>query len=87
MEGGVDFEVTTENVEKDFMRAREYGGTGSWTGLFRHELDLLSGDVERYRISDRGCEFPCVNPDKVGVKNQYTYVVASANEGSWFQPF
>lgn len=87
LEGGVNFEVTAATVKKEYLKAREYGGTGSWTGLFRHELDLKSGEVTRYRLSDRGCEFPSINPDYVGKKYQYTYASASPNEGCWYQPF
>lgn len=68
------------------MKAKEFGGTGSWTGLFRHELDMKSGQVSRHRLSDRGCEFPSINPDNVGVKYQYSYVTASPNEGAWYFP-
>lgn len=68
------------------MRAKEYGGTGPWTGLFRHELDLETGKASRYRLSDRGCEFPTINPKHVGTNYNYGYAAASANEGSWFQP-
>ena len=87
MEGGIDFDITTANVTRDYFKAREFGGTGSWTGFFRHELDLKSGSVERYRLSDRGCEFPQINADKTGKKYQFAYVPASGNEGAWYQPF
>ncbi len=50
-------------------------------------MDLKSGKVSRHRLSDRGCEFPCVNPDHVGKKYQYAYVSGSANEGTWYSPF
>ena len=68
LEGGVNFEVTPATVTMDYLKAKEFGGTGSWTGLFRHELDMKSGEVSRHRLSDRGCEFPSINPDNVGVK-------------------
>ena len=85
LEGGISFgEFGGKNMTKESFKAREYGGKGSWTGLFRHELDLNSGEVNRYRLSDRGCEFPCVNPDYIGKKYQYTYASASANKGVWF---
>ena len=45
LEGGMSFEVTAANVEEKYLKAREFGGTGSWTGLFRHDLDLKSGRV------------------------------------------
>mgnify|MGYP000854019872 CR=1 FL=1 len=86
LDGGVDFETTMANVTKDYMNAKESGGNGSWTGLYRHELDLTSGKVQRYRLSNRGCEFPCVNPKNTGVNYQYTYASASGNEGSWYMP-
>ena len=84
LEGGLNFSLNVDNVTKDYMKAKEYGGTGSWTGLFRHELDLETGKATRTRLSDRGCEFPTINPNHVGVDYKYGYAGASANEGAWY---
>ena len=85
MEGGINFgEFASDTLKKEQMKAREFGGTGSWTGLFRHEMDLKTGVVSRYRLCDRGGEFPSINPDNTGKKYKFTYAPASPNEGAWF---
>jgi all-trans-8'-apo-beta-carotenal 15,15'-oxygenase len=66
------------------LKSKEHGGTGSWTGLYRHELDLDTGKVSRSRLSNRGCEFPSINPSNVGIDYQYTYAAASGNTGAWY---
>jgi all-trans-8'-apo-beta-carotenal 15,15'-oxygenase len=46
--------------------------------LWRFELDLATGRVDRKLLETRCCEFPVVHPDRVGREYQYSYMAAAA---------
>lgn len=46
--------------------------------LTRFSLDLHSGLVGVTKLSERVCEFPCVNPGVVGKRHRFAFVAASA---------
>ena len=47
--------------------------------LYRFEIDLAKGKVEKSVLQDRSCEFPVVHPDYVGQNYRYCYMGAIAN--------
>jgi all-trans-8'-apo-beta-carotenal 15,15'-oxygenase len=46
--------------------------------LWRFQLDFNQGTVERELLESRCCEFPTVNPEKVGQDYRYLYLGAAA---------
>uniref|UniRef100_A0A6U7ZC62 Dioxygenase n=1 Tax=Eutreptiella gymnastica TaxID=73025 RepID=A0A6U7ZC62_9EUGL len=86
LEGGMDFSANLDSVTRGYFRGSGYGGTGPWTGLFRHVLDPVKGTVRRYRLADRGCEFPQINNNYLGKPYRYVYAAASATRGPYFGP-
>jgi all-trans-8'-apo-beta-carotenal 15,15'-oxygenase len=46
--------------------------------LWRFELDLTTGTVDRTLLEPRCCEFPVVHPDRVGREYRYAYMGAAA---------
>lgn len=55
--------------------------------LWRFTLDLNNTTVQSQKLSDRPCEFPVINPQKVGQNYRYIYLNASHHptENSPFQ--
>ncbi len=49
--------------------------------LWRFELDLATGTVDRTLLEPRCCEFPVVHPDHVGREYRYAYMGAAATIG------
>jgi all-trans-8'-apo-beta-carotenal 15,15'-oxygenase len=49
--------------------------------LWRFELDLATGTVDRTLLEPRCCEFPVVHPDRVGREYRYAYMGAAATIG------
>jgi all-trans-8'-apo-beta-carotenal 15,15'-oxygenase len=47
--------------------------------LWRFSLDLNNGTVDSNLIEGRCCEFPWVNPDKVGREHRYIFIGAAHN--------
>jgi all-trans-8'-apo-beta-carotenal 15,15'-oxygenase len=51
--------------------------------LWRFSLDLKQGDINRKMLNSRCCEFPTINPEKVGRDYQYLYIgAAHKSEGN-----
>jgi all-trans-8'-apo-beta-carotenal 15,15'-oxygenase len=48
--------------------------------LWRFQLDFASGKVDRELIEPRCCEFPTMNPARVGQDGRYYYLGAAATE-------
>ena len=48
--------------------------------LWRFQLNLEDGTVEREMLESRCCEFPTHHPNQVGRKYRYLYIGASAND-------
>jgi all-trans-8'-apo-beta-carotenal 15,15'-oxygenase len=46
--------------------------------LYRFEVDLAAGTVSRRSLEPRCCEFPSLNPDKVGQDARYLYIGVTA---------
>jgi all-trans-8'-apo-beta-carotenal 15,15'-oxygenase len=63
-------EISYKDVDFDALSPGE---------LWRFTLDLNSGTVDSQLIENRCCEFPCVNPGKVGREHRYTFLGAAHN--------
>jgi len=48
--------------------------------LWRFTLDLTEGTVDRQLLESRCCEFPTLNPDKVGRDYRYLFIGAAHND-------
>ncbi|MFP5269503.1 carotenoid oxygenase family protein [Coleofasciculus sp.] len=66
----VDSEIDYRDVDFDAIAPGQ---------LFRFTLNLADATVQRQRLLERSCEFPCVHPDHVGRPYRYVYMGVAHN--------
>lgn len=75
-------QMTKENLDLSQMDYDKF----PTCNIYQFKVSLESKTVTRNILEDRGCEFPCVNPNWIGKESRYLYMgVSDSSEGGPLQ--